>query len=211
MFLKEIMFVSFISTEKLSRLFRRPLQKWTRENGWQLPEGHHPFVFPCPSASWEKQKKGFFCVIFFFVVVHRRRRVECSVLALVIECGACVSSSVWSWSTLFLNYFCCLFRPQLLSNVSFPSLKPSHDKTHTKVKSFRKYSARWKMSYQRIFTLIKVFLKNFTFFVHFTKLTENFQTWVESLKFVAINSIVTEMNSSKCIRNEQVNRSRDSD
>lgn len=53
MFLKEIMFVIFISTEKAVKTIQDH-----RKTGRRAPEGHHPFVFACPSAL-ESTKKGF--------------------------------------------------------------------------------------------------------------------------------------------------------
>ena len=114
------MFVIFISTEKMSRLFRTIAKPDDKR-----PKAITPFVFPCPSAH-ENTKKD--CNFLSF-----SRLLEFSLFCMIIECGACLGLK---FSSTFWNYFPFSTR---LQSQSFGCLFPSTN-MNTQMKFQEKFS-----------------------------------------------------------------------
>lgn len=167
--------LSFLLAQRSCQDYSEPFQ-----NGRQMLEGHHPFVFPCPSvlSVLEKQRKRI--VIF---------SSSAGIFRMIIECGACLGLKLevlCSRNIFLFISFHLLFR---LSLWIFPTPTSTHEilkqtflhgKCHIK-----EFSPKSKFSSQSMFK----------FWATLKNLSQN----VRRNRNFVINSFVTEMNSSSQI------------
>lgn len=110
-----------------------------RKTGRQTPEGHHPFVFPCPSVL-ESTKKD--CN---FPSFSSTGILSLSLFRMIIECGACLG--------LKLKYFISeLFFP--LQSQSFGCLFPSTN--------MNKHEQTCEKFWKKFFSMEKCHIKEFS-------------------------------------------------
>lgn len=128
--------LSFLLAQKSCQDYSGPSQ---RESGWQSPEGRHPFVFHVHQFM-KSRKKGFFCNFLLSCSSFVCWNLQCS----VTECGACLGLKLKHWKV----YFFLVPRSQPPKQQHF-LFKLTHGRRVQNKKCSR-------MSYQRIFTLIKV-------------------------------------------------------